>query len=1056
MELQRLCQKNAEEKQDLLKEIQRLSEKESLAWREHQRQREDLLNLKKLIVDLQQEALLLAGDSVKGEMDYPEHAPDIVLLQKLLGRIHAGLPGGEPARLYREACGQIKGIERRLQELASESSQTDSENLLQDFQENMRGQMTRLFETAWAMLNMKNRQKSGIPDGWSSSLCAGKLTVELPASSVPPDYYFDRFPLSFQNNRFSCPLVFDLKSGSCTFVGYHQETEDQFTSLTKRLLVTAASDPDTILKQILFIDPYRLNGDILDPLTQAVRRGEKSLFRIPESRSEIKTGLSDLLNNCKYKKNDEKKLCRICVLMGYPNEYQSDELQIIRELCYNARKYHLIILLSNDFTEKKMPADYSLPFPAQMIRPEGKSFRLELPEIPGRSETVFGEFEEQTAQNVFFSCPEEKYTLDNRYIKCMQQFTAINLDSSFAYRYKGKDHKALSDLPYALTPDGKHLLKTDFEGIRTFGFVYGVTRSGKSTFLHALITSMILNLHPDDVELWLVDFKMTEFNRYIDHLPPQVRYILLEDSPEMVSDLINRLMEVYKKRRERFSLHRWKDMQDIPEGEYITSIFVIIDEFNVMSSILNREGMEAYRENLEFLITKAAAFGIHLLLSSQNFTLGLAGLSETAKINLGWRASLMGALSEKADTLAIGSPTEHDTRLISTLAQYHVLVKREADDHGNQLDHGKVLYFPEIQDQFNLIELTQNAVQPVKVYDPEDPRTYISKKPETYDGYSYQSFASQEESMVKYMGDPENENDCFISLFPGQPRRMRVVQDIRLRPNVGENMLIVGSPEQSDDMISLILSLVSSCALPGNKCDIALLVKSRHQPFLTAAAIADKWNAADEVIINQDRKALRYLNQLCSQVKEETNRNTLIVLLDYMEFISKETSTHAGHRNFDMSEDELIAVLGGLSDHEADASDMMDPDAADMKDPSEAVAWLLQHGSRRGCHVISVLKSSYELTVTKMNSTDYRHRIFFKAARDDVLDYVKRGEPKSIESMPDHTFRYSNALDAVSYRPYIHPGIIVADFMLDEHGEVVPSDSEQPADRTSDEPDYLD
>ena len=285
---------------------------------------------------------------------------------------------------------------------------------------------------------------------------------------------------------------------------------------------------------------------------------------------------------------------------------------------------------------------------------------------------------------------------------------------------------------------------------------------------------------------------------------------------------------------------------------------------------------------------------------------------------------------------------------------------------------------------------------------------------------------------------------------------MRVVQDIRLRPNVGENMLIVGNPEQSDDMISLILSLVSSCALPGNKCDIALLVKSRYQPFLTAAAIADKWNAADDVIINQDRKALRYLNQLCSQVKEGTNRNTLIVLLDSMEFISKEDSTHAGHRDFDMSEDELIATLGGFIGHEAAASDMMDPDTEDMKDPSDAVAWLLQHGSRRGCHVISVLKSSYELTVTKINSTDYRHRIFFKAARDDVLDYVKRGEPKSIESMPDHTFRYSNALDAVSYRPYIHPGIIVADFMLDEHGEVVPSDSEQPADRTSDEPDYLD
>lgn len=51
---------------------------------------------------------------------------------------------------------------------------------------------------------------------------------------------------------------------------------------------------------------------------------------------------------------------------------------------------------------------------------------------------------------------------------------------------------------------------------------------------YSSIAGLIRNYHPDNVELWLADFKQLEFKRYIKHLPPHVKYVLLDESTELV------------------------------------------------------------------------------------------------------------------------------------------------------------------------------------------------------------------------------------------------------------------------------------------------------------------------------------------------------------------------------------------------------------------------------------------------------------------------------------------------------------------------------------------
>ena len=72
--------------------------------------------------------------------------------------------------------------------------------------------------------------------------------------------------------------------------------------------------------------------------------------------------------------------------------------------------------------------------------------------------------------------------------------------------------------------------------------IAGKTGSGKSTLLHALITNLALRYSPDEVELYLIDFKKgVEFKTYADHELPHARVIAIESEREFGLSVLQRL-----------------------------------------------------------------------------------------------------------------------------------------------------------------------------------------------------------------------------------------------------------------------------------------------------------------------------------------------------------------------------------------------------------------------------------------------------------------------------------------------------------------------------------
>ena len=101
-------------------------------------------------------------------------------------------------------------------------------------------------------------------------------------------------------------------------------------------------------------------------------------------------------------------------------------------------------------------------------------------------------------------------------------------------------------IPFAVD-SRKRLVELELGGaLSAHALLSGTTGSGKSTTLHMLITSIVLNYHPDDVELWLVDYNKVEFAQYMSNMPPHVKLIGLERSTEFTFSLLKKVNDRYE------------------------------------------------------------------------------------------------------------------------------------------------------------------------------------------------------------------------------------------------------------------------------------------------------------------------------------------------------------------------------------------------------------------------------------------------------------------------------------------------------------------------------
>jgi hypothetical protein len=194
--------------------------------------------------------------------------------------------------------------------------------------------------------------------------------------------------------------------------------------------------------------------------------------------------------------------------------------------------------------------------------------------------------------------------------------------------------------------------------------IAGKTGSGKSTLLHALITNASLRYSPDEVELYLIDFKKgVEFKVYAALELPHAKVIAVESEREFGLSVLQRLDLELKRRGDLYRQAGVQDLKGFRDAQPETPmprILFIVDEFQEFFVEDDKIAQEVSLL-LDRLVRQGRAFGIHVSLGSQT----LGGAYSLARATLGQMAVRIALQCSEADAHLILSEDNTAARLLT-------------------------------------------------------------------------------------------------------------------------------------------------------------------------------------------------------------------------------------------------------------------------------------------------------------------------------------------------------------------------------------------------------
>lgn len=980
---------------------------------------------------------------------------DIAALSRLALQIN-NTSSDDPyaAKLQNEAAAQLAGILRDRETIksfsarAQQDSATRQEEKVQQVRQKKAACIREVeqFVSSALFVSFINslREKSAAPyiDDetlfGSKGVSVGTFDVAMPIPQGTEQLLKNAFAgylsVSGEKGILHIPAFAAVKPGSVFLIEYATNTEQQVLSGIQNILINLIRQRKDDLNHILFLDPIRFNSDGLGCLAELTDTGDSLLESVPPSAEQIKIQLSALIND---PRRNETLLC----VHNFPHGYDPTTQKIIQQLCANASGSGLTVLLTQNVASKSFSADDVLSFI--------ESFAIPVVYTQDRFYMEAGHSEKVLPLN--WHVAPQKLPADIRALSVRKETADLSnsYEDRVGYSFERSLQKGIRrivDIPYGIDEAG-NVLSLDFEDSNFASFICGAARSGKSTLLHTIITGILKQTHPDDVEIWLIDFKMTEFSRYTKNTPPHIRYIMLDESPEMVYDILDRLTEILQKRQNIFK-GAWEKLSDVPPEKYMPALFVIIDEFSVMSQIVAESAMNGqgdYAVKLQALLAKGAALGMHFIFASQGFTTGTRGLNDFAKLQVQQRIAMKTEFNEIRETLDLKSTSDTDKAMMEQLVPHYALARIPMDKRGNHLQQTHVLYIDDYSKQEAMIRDIRRMFTPCPRYDVGNSGGYIDKQTLVIDGNNYHSFDENADKirMALHKRQAAFLGDDFTYLFPGEPRRMMETFPLDITNGFCENILIIASLQEKMAAASVLLSIRRSLQLQGK--ELSLWTSSRDSLY-RQLAFSCGVNLSAAVDLDD---VCEQIHQIKQKIQQKIPGDRFIVLTGFetlmqdMTFQEKsslgETAFSGGIERRQEGEPDINTQLAALAagflsapaPAPAETFSVPDITASAAYDAREDLKFILTQGPRLGYHFIMLFHSAAEVDQCRIDTSLFRHKCLFLMPKADAMPLVGSIGAAAVSELTGHSFRYTNGIEQLSFRPYLHPGLTWDGWQLD-------------------------
>lgn len=329
-----------------------------------------------------------------------------------------------------------------------------------------------------------------------------------------------------------------------------------------------------------------------------------------EMQQRMVTVLQECGNLVEY--NDQNKTYRypyeIVVLLDYPNmyDYVAQQLAALFENGHKGGIY-FVVLHNTDIkpsNQNKSLIDMKDHYSVLNLKNLKVANTLSLLENKSLSEYVFKYINEEATRK-----PKAK---------------KVKADYEEMYKRPYEDTDSIIEVAIGEEPGGKKInfLMNAVDHIHCF--IIGQSGSGKSVFLHNIIAGAMLKYRPEDLQFYLLDFKLggVEFNRYRES--KHVKALLVDNSDTQVT--LEILRDLNEQMKERGKLLRSAGVSNIADynrvnpNNHMPQILFVADECHAMFNSSMSNNHKLFREMSEVIVRIAKegrSQGVHLILATQ-------------------------------------------------------------------------------------------------------------------------------------------------------------------------------------------------------------------------------------------------------------------------------------------------------------------------------------------------------------------------------------------------------------------------------------------------------
>jgi hypothetical protein len=495
-------------------------------------------------------------------------------------------------------------------------------------------------------------------------------------------------------------------------------------------------------------------------------------------------------------------------------------------------------------------------------------------------------------------------------------------------------------------------------GTAQHALVAGKTGSGKSTLLHALITNLALTYSPEEVELYLIDFKKgVEFKAYAAQRLPHARVVAIESEREFGLSVLQRLDSILRERGDAFrqagvndlaGYREWLESQTpqspgtTAPGRSCPRIVLIVDEFQEFFVEDDKLAQEAALL-LDRLVRQGRAFGVHVLLGSQT----LGGAYSLARSTIDQMAVRIALQCSEADAQLILSKDNTAARLLNRPGE---AIYNDANGLVEGNDPFQVVWLPEERREQYLDDLRHRA----------DGRAY--PPPLVFEG-STSADLTTNRALAALAANP---SDGTPVVWLGDAVAIKEPTAAVFRPQSAANLLLLGQHEEAAVGLASAAITALAARLRPNGADRPLVVidgtpdDSEYAGYLRN--VADALGVPGTVIDRADLPAA--LNELSAEFNrrqsgESADRSPRFLIV------------HGLQRLRELRKPEEDFGFGRKGEKQAT--------------PGEQFAALIRDGAPLGLHVITWCDSLTNLqrAMDRQALRDFAFRVLFQMSPAD-------------------------------------------------------------------------